>query len=169
MIGHVDDKLRALIPISIAASANDASTEVLAWVDTAFNGSLVIPRAKVQELGLVQESSAEAVLADGNTVDLETYVCFVKWLGSTYETQIVVNDSEFPLLGTMLLAGRRLALHPVPNLTDETTTPPQAQPAAVRLQVRRPRPIFRRVRRPANRPSCARRDGSHGFRPCPDR
>jgi clan AA aspartic protease len=108
MNGHVDDKLRALIPISVAAGASDERAEVLAWVDTAFNGSLVIPRDKIKELRLVQESSAEAVLADGNTVELETYVCFLEWFGATYETQVVVNDSEFPLLGTMLLAGRRL-------------------------------------------------------------
>ena len=110
MSGHVDDELRALFPISVAASVSHERTEILAWVDTAFNGSLVIPRATIQELGLVQESSAEAVLADGNTVSLETYACFLEWFGATYETQVVVNDSEFPLLGTMLLAGRRLAI-----------------------------------------------------------
>ena len=110
MNGHVDDMLRALIPISVAASASEEGKEILAWVDTAFNGSLVIPRAKIQELGLVQESSAEAVLADGNTVELETYACRLEWFGSTYETQIVVNDSEYPLLGTMLLAGHRLEI-----------------------------------------------------------
>ena len=47
MNGHVDDKWRALIPISVAASANDERKEILAWVDTAFNGSLVIPRDKI--------------------------------------------------------------------------------------------------------------------------
>lgn len=94
----------------MAASANDERKEVPAWVDTAFNGSLVIPGATIQEFGLVQESSAEAVLADGNTVELETYVCFLEWFGSTYETQIVVNYSEFPLLGTMLLAEHRLEI-----------------------------------------------------------
>ncbi|MDA0841945.1 MAG: hypothetical protein O3B01_22750 [Planctomycetota bacterium] len=65
---------------------------------------------KIHELGLVQESSAEVVLADGNTVELETYACFLEWLGATYETQVVVTDSEYPLLGTMLLAGRRLEI-----------------------------------------------------------
>jgi len=45
-------------------------------------------------LGLVQESSAEAILTDGNTVQLETLVCFVECFGVTYATQVVVNDSE---------------------------------------------------------------------------
>lgn len=44
MNGHVDDKLRALIPVSVAASTSDELKEILAWIDTAFNGSLVVPR-----------------------------------------------------------------------------------------------------------------------------
>ena len=67
MNGRVDESVRALIPISVAASADDERTEILAWVDTAFNGGLTIPRARIQSLGLVQESSAEAVLADGSS------------------------------------------------------------------------------------------------------
>jgi len=77
-------------------------------VDTAFNGSLVVPRVVIQQLGLARESAAKAILADGQTVDLGTYSCFVRWFGTTYETQIVANDSKFPLVGTVLLAGHRL-------------------------------------------------------------
>jgi len=110
MTGDVDEKLRALVPISVGVGDDDERQEVLAWVDTAFNGSLVLPRSTIGKLGLIQESSAEAVLADGNTVELETYVCFIDWFGSTYETQVVANDSEYPLLGTMLLAGHRVEI-----------------------------------------------------------
>jgi predicted aspartyl protease len=56
----------------------------------------------------VKESSAEAILADGHSVELETYACFVEWFGKSYETQIVANDGEYPLLGTMLLEGHHL-------------------------------------------------------------
>ncbi len=47
-------------------------TELVVWIDTAFNGGLTIPRKQVDELALVQESSAEAILADGRAVELET-------------------------------------------------------------------------------------------------
>ena len=110
MNGHVDDKFRALIPVSVAARETDERKELRAWVDTAFNGSLVIPRTQIQELGLVKESSAEAILADGNTVELETFLCFVEWFGVTYETQVVANDCEYPLLGIGLLIGHRLVV-----------------------------------------------------------
>ena len=110
MHGHVDDRLRALVTVSVAANASERFTQLPVWIDTAFNGSLVIPRTKILELGLVQESSAEAILADGSTIELGSYGCFLEWFGATYKTQVMVNDSEFPLLGTMLLAGRRLEI-----------------------------------------------------------
>jgi len=108
--GFVDDKLRALISVPVAATSASDRTELDVWIDTAFNGGLVIPRKHIESLGLIKESSAEAILADGKTVELETYACFFDWFGATYETQIVANDGEYPLLGTMLLSGRRLEI-----------------------------------------------------------
>jgi clan AA aspartic protease len=83
---------------------------MLVWIDTAFNGGLVIPRKQILSLGLELESSAEAILADGNMVELETFACFIDWFGSTYETQIVANEGAFPLLGTQLLSGHKLEI-----------------------------------------------------------
>ena len=108
MKGFVDDALRALISVPVSASSAGDRTELIVWIVTAFNGGLVIPRKQITELGLVQESSTEAILADGNLVELETYACHFDWFGSAYETQIVANDGEYALLGTMLLDGCRL-------------------------------------------------------------
>ncbi len=108
MNGVVDEKLRALIRVPVSPPKDGERREVVVWIDTAFNGGLVIPRSRIKELGLIQESAAEAILADGQSVELEMYQCFVDWFGDTYETQIAANDSEFPLLGTQLLDGHRL-------------------------------------------------------------
>lgn len=108
MKGSVDDKLRALLPVPVSASRDGNRTDMIAWIDTAFNGGLVIPRKQIAELGLLKESSAEGVLADGRSVELETFACFLDWFGDSYETQIVANDGQYPLLGTMLLDGHRL-------------------------------------------------------------
>ena len=70
----------------------------------------MIPRKQILLLGLDKESSAEAILADGKTVAIETYACFVDWSGATYETQIVASDGEYPLLGTTLLSHRKLEI-----------------------------------------------------------
>ncbi len=81
---------------------------MVVWIDTAFNGGIAIPRRQITELGLTEGPFAEAVLADGNTVELETFACFFDWFGKAYKTQIVASDGKFPLLGTMLLIDRRL-------------------------------------------------------------
>jgi len=108
--GFVDEKLRALISVPVMATKAGDRTEITVWVDTAFNGGLVTPHEHIELLELVKESSAEAILADGQTVELETYACFLDWFGSTYETQIVANDGKYPLLGTLLLSGPKLEI-----------------------------------------------------------
>ena len=110
MNGHVDDHLRALLRVPVSASRDGPRTPILAWIDTAFNGGLTIPQAQTVALGLTQESSAEAVLADGSIVELETFACFLDWFGNTYQTQVAASDGEYPLLGTMLLDGHRLTI-----------------------------------------------------------
>ncbi len=103
MKGFADEKLRALVRVPLSASRDGTQQDVLVWIDTAFNGGLVLPRKQIAELGLVKESTAEAILADGQLVELETYACFCEWFDNSYATQIVASDSEYPLLGTMLL------------------------------------------------------------------
>jgi clan AA aspartic protease len=95
----------------MSASRDGERADLVAWIDTAFNGGLAIPRKKVTELGLSKQSSAEAILAAGRSVELETFACFLDWFGKTYETQIAASDGEYPLLGTMLLDGHRLDIN----------------------------------------------------------
>jgi clan AA aspartic protease len=109
-----------LLRVPVSASRDGARTEIAVWIDTAFNGGLTMPRSQVAGLGLVQESSAEAVLADGRTVELETFACFVDWFGNTYKTQIAAGDGQYPLLGTMLLAGHRLNIDYVTKSVEVT-------------------------------------------------
>lgn len=110
MRGFVDDKLRALVRVPVSASSDGRRMDMVMWIDTAFNGGLVVPRKQIAKLGMVKESSAEAILADGHSVQLETFACFFDWFGNSCETQIVANDGEYPLLGTMLLDGHRLEI-----------------------------------------------------------
>jgi clan AA aspartic protease len=106
--GFVDDQLRSLLRVPVSASREWGRTDLVVWIDTAFNGGLAIPRQQVAELGLSKQSSAEAILADGRSVELDSFACFLDWFGKTYETQIATSDGEYPLLGTMLLDGHRL-------------------------------------------------------------
>ncbi len=83
---------------------------ITVWIDTAFNGGLVIPRQYIERLGLKQASTTGAILADGRLVDLETFTCHLEWFDGEYRTQVVANDGTFPLLGTLLLADRKLSI-----------------------------------------------------------
>jgi len=108
--GIVDDQLRALLPVSVSAASEGNRAEMLAWIDTAFNGGLAIPRNLVADLGLVEVSYVEAILADGKSVELPLFRCIIDWFGHCYETEVAASDGKFALLGTMLLADRDLRI-----------------------------------------------------------
>lgn len=110
MKGFVDDQLRALLPVPVSASLDGNRTEILAWIDTAFNGGLAIPRKLAAELELVEVSYVAAILADGKSVELPLFKCIIDWFGNRYETEIAASEGTFALLGTMLLADRDLRI-----------------------------------------------------------
>ena len=110
MTGRVDDDGRALLRVSVAATANGPRTDIEAWVDTAFTGGLTMPRAVAAGLGLAAGVSGNAILADGSQVLLDSFVCYLDWFGGTYRTQAVATDAAHPLLGTQLMSGRRLVI-----------------------------------------------------------
>jgi predicted aspartyl protease len=87
--GFVDEQLRALLRVPVSASLDGERTSLVAWIDTAFNGGLTIPRQQILELGLSKQSSAEAVLADGRSVELETFACFLDWFGKTRRRRLL--------------------------------------------------------------------------------
>jgi clan AA aspartic protease len=106
--GWVDEHLRALLRVPVSASRDGTRTEIVAWVDTTFNGGLTIPCQQISQLGLIQKQSSEAILADGRTVELGMFACFIDWFGKCYKTRVAASDAQYALLGTMLLNGRRL-------------------------------------------------------------
>jgi len=84
-----------LIDISVSASVQEQAASLTVWIDTAFNSGLVIPRTQIAALGLKKASSTEAILADGQLIELETYTCWIEWFGKTYRTQVIENDGQF--------------------------------------------------------------------------
>ena len=107
MNGFIDDQLPALLPVPVSAALDGNRTEIFAWIDTAFNGGLAIPRNLVADLGLVEVSYVEAILADGKAVEFPLFRCIIDWFGNRYETEIAASEGKY-LLGTMLLADRDL-------------------------------------------------------------
>ena len=70
MTGHVDDFGRALVTVFIRSSdaAHPHAFEV--WIDTGFNGDLVLPQHLIDDLSLPPSGTLKALLADGSEVAL---------------------------------------------------------------------------------------------------
>ncbi len=105
MNGHVDNDGRALVTVSVRPPDVAASHEVEAWIDTGFNGDLVLPQQQIDDLRLPPSGTVKAILADGSEVALRRYACLIDWFGEKRDLEVVANDGEFPLLGVGLLAG----------------------------------------------------------------
>lgn len=108
MIGYVDGKGRALIGVSIWTSLSTVEHSLDAWIDTGFNGDLVIPQRRIDDLKLPQSGTVKAILADGSEVTLLTHTCFMNWFGATRQLEVIANDGDYALLGVGLLLGRDL-------------------------------------------------------------
>ena len=108
MNGVVDEFGRAVVTLSVRAQRDTKPTDVDAWIDTAFDGELVMPRRLIEATELEQTAGIEARLADGNEVMLESFTCILDWFGEDHPVEVIANDGEVPLLGIGLLIGHRL-------------------------------------------------------------
>jgi len=110
MNGFVDACGRALLTIEIKPAKSEAPTPIEVWIDTGFNGGLVLPQPQIDDLGLQKSGSVDAVLADGSPIVLHTYTCLINWFGNERRLEVVANDGYYPLLGVGLLLGLELEL-----------------------------------------------------------
>ena len=105
MNGQVDRFGRAIVTVSIRPSGVAATHHVCAWIDTGFNGDLILPQQQIDVLELPASGTLKAILADGSEVALQRYTCLIDWFGEERELEVVANDGEYPLLGVGLLVG----------------------------------------------------------------
>lgn len=105
MNGNVDSCGRAIVTVSIRRSDVAAVHDIQVWIDTGFNGDLVLPQQRISDLELPPSGTLKAILADGSEIALQRYTCLIDWFGVERELEVVANDGEYPLLGVGLLAG----------------------------------------------------------------
>ena len=100
--------LDALIPIGIEdRDGTQHSYQVV--IDTGFDGTLSLPLADIERLGLREGDARIFELANGREYLSRTFNAVVHWDGGRYE--VVVNEmGKRPLLGMELLSGRRVTL-----------------------------------------------------------
>ena len=110
MNGHVDRADRALVKLAIRSDLQTAAQSIVAWIDTAFTGELVVPRGTIAELGLRQSSFVSAGLADGKQVILGTFSCIIEWFGELRQIEVIESDGTIALLGTGLLRTNKVEI-----------------------------------------------------------
>lgn len=110
MYGKVDRADRAIVELSVRSAIDGTPSRLIAWIDTAFTGELVVPHAEVERLGLSQSSAVMAGLADGKQVVLDTFTCFAEWLGEVRQVEVVESECQCALLGIGLLRKRRVEI-----------------------------------------------------------
>lgn len=110
MIGRIDEHNRALIDLTVTKQPESPVSTITAWIDTAFDGFLVLSHQQIHNLELEQLAKTEAILADGTVAVFDTFLCYVNWFDVLLPIQVMANDGKFPLLGTGLLELRRLNL-----------------------------------------------------------
>ena len=104
MKAWIDEENRAMVEVSVANHAKAQRESIAAWIDTAFDGHLVMPKSEIERLGLGVLADTDAVLADGSTARLRCYSCVVDWMDQTIPVQVVENIGNLPLIGTELLS-----------------------------------------------------------------
>ena len=99
--GYVNVNHEAVVPIPLLGPAGQ-TREVIAVVDTGFNGFLTLPTTLVADLGLSVVGDGEAVLADGSEAAFDVYSVTVVWDGQQRYVEAAAVGID-ALIGMMLL------------------------------------------------------------------
>ena len=103
--GQVNHALQAVVDVTLIGSAGQReSVEVV--LDTGFQGYLVLQPEVINRLELQDPNPVAFTLADGQRVQLDTYIATAIW--HDRPRLVIVLESETPLLGTFLLWGSRV-------------------------------------------------------------
>ena len=107
MIGFVSPQNRPVLRLTISG-ANTQEFEC--WLDTGFDGGLLLNQETVALLGLEVGSTVTALLADGSAIETQSYRAMVEWEGQKQRVQ-VVQAGGLPLIGLALLRGHEIRIH----------------------------------------------------------
>lgn len=110
MKGIVDQSGRAILEIPLRSNSSHPFRTISVWIDTCFNGDLVLPQKTIDELGLNPSGTVDGILADGSQTVLTTYHCEIDWFGRIRNLEVIANSGTTPLLGVGLLLAKELVV-----------------------------------------------------------
>ena len=106
IVGVVNEQLEATINL-IVVGPDGRSREVIAVIDTGYNGSLTLPIEITSILSLPQGASREVTLGDASRRIFDYYNAEVVWESNTRRVRILCVEGD-PLIGTQLLEGHKM-------------------------------------------------------------
>jgi clan AA aspartic protease len=112
MIGVVSELNRAMLRVSLHPDAHSRTpVELDAWIDTGFEGDLLVAESVLVQHGFVRIGEWTVDLADGQARNLPAYNGWISWFGIRRAIVILASSADdVALLGTSLLASRRLLI-----------------------------------------------------------
>ena len=127
IVGMVDPYQQGYVSLTVRGPGGQEAT-LRFLVDSGFNGSLLLPEAVVQALGLEPRSSRVVRVADDREINVLTYRARVIWDGEDRAVNVLASGSE-PLLGMSIAVGYNISI----NMVDGgrvalTRLPPDAMP-----------------------------------------
>ncbi|HEY0073508.1 MAG TPA: hypothetical protein VGB77_05350 [Abditibacteriaceae bacterium] len=113
MIGFVSPQGRPILRLVISGTNTQ---EIECWLDTGFDGGLLLNQETVASLGLEAGSTVTALLADGSAIEAQSYRAEVQWNEEAKRVQVVQAEG-LPLIGLTLLRDHEIRIHLIPGGT----------------------------------------------------
>jgi clan AA aspartic protease len=111
--GSVNARREATVRLHLIGPGGQ-TRDVTVVIDTGYNGTLTLPLAVINSLGLASALQRWVKLADGSRSSLQSYAAELLWEGQRRQILVLAID-EAPLLGTVLLDGCHLGIDFVPG------------------------------------------------------
>jgi len=129
--GRIDDRYRPTVDVSFRMPDSVEAVSYPCWIDTGFNGHVVLRPHHREQLKIEPKGLVDAVLADGSVVQIPSYRSEILWMGTWTEIEVLLSDhGEMPLLGLGLIVDYRLEIdYPLgevlicPSRTHDQTLP----------------------------------------------
>lgn len=106
--GWVNSEFQAVVEVTLIGNAGQQMS-IETVLDSGFQGYLVLSPDSIGSLGLQHPRRVEVVLADGQWVQLNSYIATVVWHDRP-RLVVVLEAESTPLMGTFLLWGSRVIL-----------------------------------------------------------
>lgn len=106
--GRVSSEFQAVVEVTLIGNAGQ-QLSIETVLDSGFQGYLVLSPESIGRLGLQHPRRVNFVLADGQEVQLNSYIATVVWHDRP-RLVVVLEAESTPLMGTFLLWGSRVIL-----------------------------------------------------------